>query len=421
MAHTLIASPSRGQKRCVLELDHILREHGAGYARDRVLSFDQRKVMRDLTVCRTPELGGHLDECEAGCGYQEVFYNSCRNRHCPKCQAVSSARWLAGRMDKILPTHYFHMVITLPNELAPLALRNKRIIYGLLFQAGSKALLELAKGYERLGAKVGFTAVLHTWNQELGYHPHLHLVVTGGGLNAEEDKWVKAPNSFLVPVKALSKIVRGKFLELLQKEHMMGKLCFSRNPDGQAHEAKFMGLIKKLRRKKWVVYSKAPFGGPGQVYSYISRYTHRVAIANSRLVKCQDGQVTFKARDNDNPGKHRLVCLHADEFIRRFMQHVLPKGFVRIRHYGLMAPKNVNTRLVNAEKLILQAKGADATPQKDQGQIKQPTSKSWRDVLLQLTGIDLRICPKCKKANLIRKPVTKGNIMLCYEPAPKAA
>lgn len=242
-------------------------------------------------------------------------------------------------MEKILPTHYFHVVVTLPRELGPLVLRNKAAIYDLLFRAGSRALLELAEGYERLKARVGFTAVLHTWSQDLLLHPHLHMVVTGGGLDRSYEKWISAPNSFLVPVKALSKIVRGKFLAGLEQLFRQNKLCFTGTVAGLKEEAVFMRLIKKLKRKKWVVYSKRPFDGAEQVYSYISQYTHRVAIANGRLLGCQNSMVSFKARDNDNPGKHRVVSLEADEFIRRFLLHVLPKGFVRIRHDGLMAPK----------------------------------------------------------------------------------
>ena len=372
-------------------------------------------------MCRTPELGGHLDVCEAGCGYQAVFYNSCRNRHCPKCQGVSRARWLAGRMDRILPTHYFHVVLTLPSELGPLALRNKRVIYNLLFQAGSRAMLELTEGYERLKAKVGFTAVLHTWSQDLLLHPHLHLVVTGGGLDADLGKWITAQRSFLVPVKALSKVLRGKFLEMLEQQYDQGNLRFSGSIQDMADEAAFKKLIKKLRRKKWVAYSKSPFKGAEQVYSYLSQYTHRVAIANGRLVSMEHGKIIFKARDNENPGKHRLVSLDAPEFIRRFLQHLLPKGFVRIRHYGLMAPKNVNTRLALAKKLINQARGEDADQTKDTTPDEPAAPKHWRQILMELTGIDLRTCPKCKKGSLIRKPLPKGDIMLCYGSAPMAA
>jgi hypothetical protein len=366
-------------------------------------------------VCRTPELGGHVDECQAGCGFARVSYNSCRNRHCPKCQAMASARWLEGRMDRILPTHYFHVVVTLPHELGPLALRNKQVIYNLLFQAGSQALLELAEGYQRLRARVGFTAVLHTWSQELLFHPHLHLVVTGGGLDASGKKWIAAPNSFLVPVRALSKVVRRKFLDILDEKYRQGKLRLTGALADLAERSAFSRLIKKLRRKNWVVYSKAPFGGPKQVYSYLSRYTHRVAIANSRLIACAEGKVTFRARDNANPGKHRLVSLGAAEFIRRFLQHVLPKGFVRIRHYGLMAPKNVNTRLETAHRLILQSREPGQTEPINTVPNHRAKQKTWRDIMLELTGIDLRTCPQCKKGRLIRRPLHRGDIMLWYK------
>jgi Putative transposase len=334
---------------------------------------------------------------------------------------VSRARWLAGRVDKILPTHYFHVVATLPSELAPLTLRNKEVIYNMLFDAGSRATLELAEEYERLRAKVGFTAVLHTWSQELSLHPHLHMVVTGGGLDATGNKWVSAPNSFLVPVRALSNKLRDKFLALLQEQYHQGKLRLTGAIADLEDEVVFNRLLRKLRRQKWVVYSKSPFDGAEQVYSYLSQYTHRVAIANGRLKGCENGKVTFKARDNANPGKKRLVSLEAVEFIRRFMQHVLPRGFVRIRHYGLMAPKNVNTRLATARRLLLQARGLEPPQPRDAGSDKQTTPKTWREVLLDLTGIDLRACPQCKTGRLIRRPLLKGDVMLCYGFAPVTA
>lgn len=418
MAHSGPCAADGSGNKPDIDLACILREHGDDYCRGRIVAGDQRKVMRDIVRCRTPELGGHVDECEAGCGFAKVFYNSCRNRHCPKCQGVSRARWLAGRMDRILPTHYFHVVVTLPRELGPLALRNKAVIYDLLFQAGPRALLELAEGYERLRARVGFTAVLHTWSQDLLLHPHLHMVVTGGGLDRSGEKWIAAPNSFLVPVKALSKIVRGKFLEMLEQLYRQDKLCFTGTVAGLKDEAAFMRLITKLRRKKWVVYSKRPFDGAAQVYSYISQYTHRVAIANGRLIGCQNGMVSFKARDNDNPGKHRLVSLEAGEFIRRFLLHVLPKGFVRIRHYGLMAPKNVNTKLAVARKILMQTHcPQEPATEKD----RRSTPKTWREILLELTGIDMRTCPQCKRGRLVRRPLSNGEVMLCYGSASLAA
>jgi hypothetical protein len=262
-------------------------------------------------------------------------------------------------------------------------------------------------GYPRLKALLGFTAVLHTWNQDLQLHPHIHLVVTGGGLDPSGDCWVSSKNNFLLPVKALSQIVRGKFLDALQGAFHQGKLLFRGNTDGLKEETAFHRFLKKLRRQKWVVYSKEPFGGPQQVYMYVSRYTHRVAISNHRLVSCQDGQVTFKARDNRNPQKPRQVTLPAIEFIRRFLLHVLPSGFVKIRHYGLLAPCNAKTKLEKARTLILQM---DLTGGNQQTLVKQraewkTVSSTWQELLYQLTGQDLRTCPQCKIGILVRRPL----------------
>lgn len=414
-------SPSasgRDRDKSGLEVADIFRDYGTEYQREHWPTFEQRRVIKDIIRCRTPEMGGHVDACQGGCGYYQVFYNSCRNRHCPKCQGVSRARWLAGRMEKVLPTHYFHMVVTLPHELGPLALGNKRLIYTLLFKAASKAILELAQGYDRLKAKVGFTAVLHTWNQDLLFHPHVHLVVTGGGLALDGQKWVAAKNSFLVPVKAVSKIVRGKFLEMLAENHEQGELRFGKALADLKEKTAFRRLVKKLRKKKWVVYCKRPFRGAEQVYSYVSQYTHRVAISNYRLVDLTDGRVTFKARDNDSPGNHRLVTIEAVEFIRRFLLHVLPKGFVRIRHYGLLAPKNVNTRLQTARTLLLEEHCPDETGPSTED--KPRSNRTWQDILFDLSGINLKTCPQCGR-RLVRRPINKGDIMLLLETGPIAA
>ena len=279
----------------------IFRLHGEDYKNHYPLSLEQKKAMADITRCRTATLGGHVDVCDQDCGFTRISYNSCRNRHCPKCQSLSQAKWLQNRKQRLLPTHYFHIVITLPHELNPLVLQNKEVLYDLFFQAASQALRKLALGYPRLKAQLGFTAVLHTWNQDLQFHPHLHLVVTGGGLDSSGNRWISAKNSFLVPVKALSQIVRGKFLEALQETFHEGKLLFRGNTEGLKEESAFDRFLKKLRRQKWVVYCKEPFGGAQQVYTYVSRYTHRVAISNHRLVSCQNGQVTFKARNNTLP------------------------------------------------------------------------------------------------------------------------
>jgi hypothetical protein len=398
---------SRAGSRLSLEIVDIFRLHGENYRNHHPLSLEQKKAFADIIRCRTATLGGHIDVCDQDCGFTRISYNSCRNRHCPKCQNLNQAKWLEGRKERLLPTHYFHNVITLPHELNPLILQNKEVLYNLLFQTTSKALQKLALGYPRLQAQLGFTAVLHTWDQDLQFHPHLHLVVTGGGLDPSAHHWVSAKNSFLVPVKALSQIVRGKFLGALKKTFHEGKLLFRGNTEGLKEESAFDRFLKKLRRQKWVVYSKEPFDGAQHVYAYLSRYTHRVAISNHRLINCQNGHVTFKARNNHSPEKPRLVTLPAEEFIRRFLLHVLPSGFVKIRHYGLLAPCNAKTKLEKARTLLLQMEPPDEnhSANRKPQEKKRTSSPTWQDLLLLLTDWDLRTCPHCKKGFLIRKPL----------------
>jgi len=321
--------------RPALEVAQIFCHHGPDYRKNQRLSPEQHKAMRNIERCRTARLGGHVDSCSQGCGYLAISYNSCRNRHCPKCQSLKQAKWLAERLERLLPPHYFHLVVTLPHELNPLARFNPELVFNLLFAPASQALRQFARDYERLQAQVGFTAVLHTWDQVLNFHPHLHLVVTGGGLSLDGERWIAARNSFLLPVKALSKIIRGKFLEALEKAFREGRLrgkvpCL-------ADPAHFQRFSRKLTRKKWVVYAKGSFEASRNAYHYLSRYTHRVAIANYRLVNLAGGKVSFRARDNSRPGHQRLVTITAPEFIRRFLQHVLPQGFQRIRYYGWLS------------------------------------------------------------------------------------
>jgi hypothetical protein len=293
------------------------------------------------------------------------------------------------------------MVSTLPHELNPLVLQNKEPLYNLLFQAASQALLALARGYRRLGAEVGFTAVLHSWTQDLLFHPHLHIVATGGGLHASGVRWVSSKNNFLLPVKALSKIFRAKLLDSLQEAFHQATLN-SKGTIKHLNDPKtFRRFIRTLRRKKWVLYCKEPFDGPQQAFSYVSRYTHRVAISNHRLVSCSNGKVTFRARDNTTPGHQRLLTLSAHEFIRRFLLHILPKGFVRIRHYGLLAPRNAKTKLEIARQLILQTNPEDRHHQPSLKQNEQ-SNKAWQELIKELTGLDLHTCPKCGKGTLVR-------------------
>ena len=382
--------------RPALEVAQIFRHHGPNYRKNQPLSPGQHQAMRDIERCRTARLGGHVDVCSQGCGYLAISYNSCRNRHCPKCQSLQQARWLAQRLERLLPTRYFHLVVTLPHELNRLVLHHPVIVFNLLFASVSGALLQFARDYERLQAQVGFTAVLHTWDQALNLHPHLHLVVTGGGLSAAGDRWMAARPSFLLPVRALSKIIRGRFLEGLQQAYHEGRL------PGLADPVQFRRFTRKLSRKKWVVYAKGSFEASRHAYHYLSRYTHRVAIANQRLVSLADGKVSFRARDNRRPGHQRLVTLTAPEFIRRFLLHVLPPRFVKIRHYGLMAPGNVNTKLAQARALLsLQTPGALQEPQAREPDRPNPTP-TWQERLRALTGVDLTICPNCG-ARLLRR------------------
>jgi len=379
------------------ELAHILGAHADAYMQNHPVGSQQRKIIRDIRHCRTPSLGGHLETCGNGCGYERVSFHSCRNRHCPKCQSLQKARWLLERSQKLLPTTYFHVVVTLPHELNPLILRNRERLYNLLFEAASKGLSELATGWKRLGAQPGFTAILHTWSQELRFHVHLHMVVTAGGLSLEGDRWIPAKNDFLVPVRALAKMVRGKFLDGLQRIFEQGKLTFSGNIAGWRNPVVFKRLARKLRRMKWVVYAEPPFSGPRHVFSYLGHYTHRVAISNQRLVAFDGQTVTFRVRDK-KPGTYRLIRLVAREFIRRFLLHVLPPGFVRIRHFGLMASRNVQTKLEQARRLLQASQPTTQTRPTEDHRI------TWQQLLLKLTGIDPTVCPHCG-GTILRKPL----------------
>jgi hypothetical protein len=384
-----------------LEVAEIFRHHGQAYRENQHLSPEQHKAMRDIERCRTARLGGHVDSCSLGCGYLAISYNSCRNRHCPKCQSLKQAKWLAERLERLLPVHYFHLVVTLPHELKPLARYNPEFVFNLLFESVSRALQQFARDYERLQAQVGFTAVLHTWDQDLNLHPHLHLVVTGGGLSEDGERWIPAGNSFLLPVRALSKIIRGKFMEALEKAFREGRL--QGKVQGLEGPVQFQRFSRKLKRKKWVVYAKGSFGGSQNAYHYLSRYTHRVAIANHRLVSLAEGKVSFRARDNSRPGHQRLVTITAPEFIRRFLLHVLPPRFVKIRHYGLMAPGNAKTKLEKARALLRLPK--PPAHKEPKGQKLDPPSepKTWQEMLQALTGLDLTTCPNCGQGRLIRR------------------
>jgi putative transposase/transposase-like zinc-binding protein len=314
-------------------------------------SPEQRRVLRDLVRCRTAELGGHIEECD-GCGHQRIAYNSCRNRHCPRCQAAARAAWLDERAAELLATEYFHVVFTLPADFAPVALQNPRLVYGTLLQASAQSMLQLARDPQHLGADIGFVAVLHTWGQNLHLHPHVHCVVPGGGISLDGERWLSCRPGFFLPVRPLGRLFRGKFLAMLQRAYDRGLLGFHGQQQHLADPSAFAELMASCWQKEWVVYAKPPFGGPEQVLKYLARYTHRVAISNQRLVKVEADQVFFRWKDYAQGNQQKVMALEAVEFIRRFLQHVVPSGFVRIRHYGLLGNRVRAENLARCRALL---------------------------------------------------------------------
>jgi len=348
-----------------VEVADIIRAHGEDYrqARGGKLTSAEESVLRSLAACRTAVLGGHLEECQE-CGQRRPAYNSCGNRHCPKCQAAARAQWLDAQRANLLPVPYFHVVFTLPHELSPLALQNKETLYGLLFQAAAKTLQEVAARPKHLGAEIGFLAVLHTWGQNLLHHPHLHCVVPGGGLSPDGSRWIaSSKEDFLLPVKVLSAVFRGKFLHYLKRAFAENKLSFHGRLAQLAHAEAFQQLLSQCYGAKWVVYAKPPFGGPEQVLKYLARYTHRVAISNRRLISLEDGQVTFQWKNYAQGNQRQTMTLTAVEFLRRFLSHVLPSHFVRIRHYGFLANRCRAEKLARCRELLgVNASAAPADP-----------------------------------------------------------
>ena len=329
-----------------LEMADIVRSAGRNFI-ERNRSWLNRlhlKVLTAIERCRTAALGGHLDEC-GHCGHRVISFNSCRNRHCPKCQGNARDRWLQARQRELLPTRYVHVVFTLPHELAPLALQNKRVVYDLLFRLSAETLLEIARDPKRLGVDIGFFSVLHTWNQRLQHHPHIHCVVPAGGLSLDHTRWISSHPKFFLPVDVLAEVFRGKFTEALKEIFAQGQLGFHGSMKPLGRPKVFAQLIQQTFRKKWVVYCKRPFGGAEHALRYLGCYTHRVAISNHRLTAFENDQVTFRWRDSAHKNKQRLMTLHVNEFLRRFLLHVLPPRFVRIRHFGFLSTRNRSTLL----------------------------------------------------------------------------
>ena len=378
-----------------LEVAEVFRRYGEAYRQQHAasLSRGQRRVMSAIELCRTAALGGHLEQCDS-CGHQRPVYNSCRNRHCPKCQSLARAQWLQDRQAELLPVEYFHVVFTLPEEIAAIAYQNKEVVYDILFRATAETLLTIASDPKHLGAQIGFLAVLHTWGQNLLFHPHLHCVVPGGGLAPDGLRWIACRPGFFLPVRVLSRLFRRLFLEYLQAALDHGKLQFFSSLERLRDPQAFASYLAPLRQTEWVVYAKAPFGGPQQVLNYLGCYTHRVAISNHRLLNLDQGQVTFRWKDYRHHDQQKTMTLEADEFMRRFLLHTLPDGFQRIRHYGFLANRYRQAKLALCRQLLGMALtlATLAAP---------PGKPDYRDLYEKLTGQSLRQCPVCHRGHMI--------------------
>ena len=384
-----------GDGRPKLEIADVFRAHGDDYRAAHVLTPDQARAMRAICRCRTADLGGHVDVCEA-CRFERPAYNSCRNRHCPKCQSLAQAAWLDRQMERILPTHYFHVVFTLPEELRGLTLYNRRRVFDLLFETASRTLLMLGHDEERLGGLLGVTAVLHTWTRDLRFHPHLHCIVTGGGLRTTGEWVSRHGGRYLFPVAVLGRLFRGKFMAALIRARDRGELVFNDRCASLSEDDVWSAFKDRLYRKEWVVYAKPPFDGAEGVYRYLGRYTHRVGISNYRLQEIDDNGVRFSTKDGNS------VKLTHEEFIRRFLLHILPRGFVKIRHYGLFAAPNLKTRLARAREVVGKPAATNPEAEINAGSIQEG---DWRETLFALTGVDLARCPQCGTGAMIRRPL----------------
>jgi len=388
--------------RSALEVAEVFRRHGAAYRQTHAghLSRGQRRVMAAIEACRTAALGGHVEQC-ADCGQVRIAYNSCRNRHCPKCQGLARAEWLADRQAELLPVPYFHVVFTVPAPIAEIAFQNKTVVYDILFKATAETLRLIAADPKHLGAVIGLVAVLHTWGQNLQHHPHLHCVVPGGGPSADGTRWIGCRPGFLLPVKVLSRLYRRLFLTALQAAFDHGRLRFHATLAGLAAPEAFAAHLRPLRVTPWVVFAKRPFGGPEQVLDYLGRYTHRVAITNRRLVGLHETRISFLWKDYRHHDKRKVMTLDVDEFIRRFLLHVLPDGFHRIRHYGYLANGQRAAKLALCRRLL----AAPVPP-------SLAMAGDYRERYHQLTGRSLELCPCCGgrmvQIALVPRPATPG-------------
>ena len=377
-----------------LEVADIFRQVGPVYRQDHAdaLSVAQLRVMRDIERCRTAALGGHVEQCDA-CGHQRIAFNSCRDRHCPKCQSLVRAQWLEDRQAELLPVEYFHVVFTVPQEIAAIAYQNKALVYGILFRAAAETLRTIAADPKHLGAEIGFIAILHTWGQNLLHHPHLHCVVPGGGPSPDGKRWVACRPGFFLPERVLSRLFRRLFLQQLQQAFDNDELQFFNSLAALKDRVAFAKYLAPATHAEWVVYAKPPFGGPEQVLQYLGRYTHRVAISNNRLLDFTDGQVSFAWKDYRHDSRNKVMRLDAHEFIRRFLLHVLPCGFQRIRHFGFLANCHRQARLDLCRQLL-----KAPTPMVD----PLDPLLDYRDHYQRLTGVSLRDCPQCGRGQMVR-------------------
>jgi hypothetical protein len=369
----------------MIEVQDIFRQYGESYRKKYAgkISSVQYKVMRHIMMCRTAELGGHVDHCDA-CGHERISYNSCRDRHCPKCQFLKKEKWLEDRLNDFLPINYFHVVFTVPDILNPIILNNQKRMYDIFFRCVSETLKEFSWDAKYLSAHIGFISVLHTWGQNLSFHPHIHCIVTGGGLSANKSKWINSREQYLFPVKAMGALFRGKYLHFMKQEYKYGSV------KTELSEIEFSELINELYKKSWVVYSKPPFKKPETVFKYLAGYTHRIAISNHRIVAIKDEQVIFKWRDYADNNKKKIMSLHAHEFIRRFLLHVLPERYVKIRHFGLFGNRNRKKLLETCRKIL-----------KVSDDFHARNVETWKETFHRLTGIDINCCPECGKGTMI--------------------
>jgi hypothetical protein len=388
-----------------LEVADIFRRYGEAYREQHGahMSIAQRRVMTAIEQCRTAALGGHLERCDE-CGHERNAFNSCRDRHCPKCQSLARAQWIENRLAELLDVPYFHVVFTLPEEIAAIALQNKRVVYNILFRTTAETLTTIAADPRHLGAEIGFFAVLHSWGQSLQFHPHLHCVAPGGGPSPDGQQWVSCKPGFFLPVRVLSRLFRRLFLEALQGSFDAGKLHFFGVLEQLRERPAFVRYLDRAKDSEWVVYAKRPFAGPQQVLDYVGRYTHRVAISNNRLLDMDNDQVRFQWKDYRHADKVKIMTLSAEEFIRRFLLHVLPNGLQRIRYYGFLASRRGKEKLSQCRHLLGMPPEETAPP---------ALESDYRDRYEELTGCSLRQCPECRRGRMVLVAILPKSTCRC--------